>query len=504
MATATAEISPAADLQEQAGNEFTWEFHERQTAALDALEEPGVLEVLYGGAKGGGKSVLGCRWVYLYADWIREFFNIKPSGYPVPVGFMGRKQSVDFNNTTLETWKRFIPPNLYTINKQDKEIIIKGAVKIDFGGLDRTETIQKFNSAEYAFFFLDQAEECSQDDIAVLRGTRRLKIGDRAIPPKGLLTANPRNNWLKPEFIQSNDPQKRFIPALPADNPYLAESYIDILKDAFKHRPALLEAYLYGSWDAQEDDDVIIRDVWIRNCQTLHFHTDSTRCLIAYDAARFGDDETVIYYMENTRIERARIYGQKDLMYTANYIHDLATEASSAHDGIRPDIVGDVNGMPGVFDRLKELEKPFDNRLIPFDSAATGSTVDVKKNRGVIDLHDPLRFGNLRAAAWWRAGEMFAAGEVEFTSTDDELIRQLNAVHFYFRSGKLYAESKDDLKRPERLGRSTDRADAFIYGLYALPMVRPVEEKQKKKAADPYREKIMLKRRRGKRSPMAV
>jgi len=74
---------------------------------------------------------------------------------------------------------------------------------------------------------------------------------------------------------------------------------------------------------------------------------------------------------------------------------------------------------------------------------------------------------------------------VEFNSEDEELIRQLNGVHFYFRNGKIYVESKEDLKKPDRLGRSPDRADTLINGLYVLPLVIPVEDKMKKKALDP-------------------
>ena len=109
----------------------------------------------------------------------------------------------DFKTTTLDSWFEAIPPNLYKIKGNPAEIIIEDRVKLYTGGLDRSETVQKFNSAQLAFYFLDQAEEISEDDIMVLRAATfwRLMINGVKLPGKGLLTANPRQCWLKKEFI---------------------------------------------------------------------------------------------------------------------------------------------------------------------------------------------------------------------------------------------------------------------------------------------------------------
>lgn len=96
----------------------------KQTIAWDALKHADVKEVLYGGAKGGGKSVFGCLWCFVKALEIVEDCEIAPRQHPIPVGFMGRKRGVDFSNTTLETWKRFIPEYSYEIKGKPAEIII--------------------------------------------------------------------------------------------------------------------------------------------------------------------------------------------------------------------------------------------------------------------------------------------------------------------------------------------------------------------------------------------
>ena len=95
---------------------------------------------------------------------------------------MGRKRGVDFTNTTLETWKRFIPEEAYVIKGKPAEIIIWDRVKILTGGLDNSEIVNKFNSAEYAFYFIDQAEEVDREQIGELRATTRLIINGKKLP----------------------------------------------------------------------------------------------------------------------------------------------------------------------------------------------------------------------------------------------------------------------------------------------------------------------------------
>ena len=131
---------------------FSPEYTEKQTIARRTLARPDVKEVLYGGAKGGGKSVFGCFWCLGKAIEIIKQCNISERKHPIPIGFMGRKRGIDFTNTTLETWKRFIPEHLYEIKGKPAEIVIGNRVKILTGGLDNGDVVNKFNSAEYGFF----------------------------------------------------------------------------------------------------------------------------------------------------------------------------------------------------------------------------------------------------------------------------------------------------------------------------------------------------------------
>lgn len=418
----------------------------RQTMAFDAMARADVKEVLYGGAKGGGKSVFGCLWCFERSLEIIADCDIGPRKHPIPIGFMGRKRGVDFTNTTLETWKRFIPDTLYEIKGKPAEIILFDRVKILTGGLDNTEIVNKFNSAEYAFYFIDQAEEVEREQIGELRATTRLIINGKKIPGKGLFTANPAPSFLKDEFILNPTPDRVFIRALPTDNPYLGPEYIAVLKDSFKHRPELLKAYLEGCWDQLGGYNQVIKDGWVENAGKIKLYPPVVKKLITCDPARFGDDETVIYLLENTQIKESILYGQKNLMHTANVLHVL----SHRHGDCL--IAVDVCGLGGgVVDRLIEMG----DNVLAIDNAAKSS--------------QPEKYYNLRSEIWCTAADAMADGDVQLVTDDPRLKGQLTCPTYEFRDGRILIESKADIKK--RLGNSPDRADAYVNGLYALQFV---------------------------------
>jgi hypothetical protein len=420
----------------------------RQALAWAVLHDPAVSEVLYGGAKGGGKSILGCYWVWLHALEIAREYKLRPSDTPLPVGWMGCKRAVDFQDRTWEKWLRFIPAGEYRVREQAREVIIRETVKVGFGGLDSSEQVERFNSQEFAFFFLDQAEEVEKDDIAALRASLRLVIGTSSVPRKALLTANPAQCWLKDEFITAPRPNQRFIKALPTDNPWLPGDYAQTLREAFGHHPGLLRAYLEGDWSALSATRQMISWERLEAARGLVLRSPLPRKLITCDPAREGDDETVIYALLDTDIIEAEIYGKRDEVYTLN-----ALAAMSRKHGQCP-VVVDGTGFSSGF---PELLGALGVSVIPIISAGAAG--------------DKLKFINVRAEMWDWASRQFASSQVQLSHRDSELDRQLCAVRYDFApGGRWKCELKADVKK--RLGRSPDRADCYVMGLYALAYLR--------------------------------
>lgn len=423
------------------------EYHltKRQDEAWSYLTNDADHAVMYGGAKGGGKSFLGCLWVFQWCERLIELMKIKPSSNPVPIGFMGRKQSVDFDKTTLETFKRIISPQHYQIKELKKEIIIKDTVKIFYGGLDRAETINKFNSAELAFIFIDQAEETRREDIDVLRASLRLTYNGITPPYKELYTANPAQCWLKDDFILAPNDKKVFVQALPSDNPYLPTTYVDTLKDAFKHDPQKVNAYLYGSWDDIGSDDDLVKMSDIKGCFNTQLATWTDHRIISCDVARFGDDKTCIFGFQNSYLKEREIHGKIDLMAIVGRL--LYLEQLMNADVLF--VIDDTGVGGGVTDRLNELNK----KVLAINFAQKPT--------------QPERYKDKRSELFGQAREFIVNRKVNIPETYVNLHGDLCSIKYRIMSdGRLEIEKKDKTK--QRLGHSPDEADAFALGIEGI------------------------------------
>lgn len=95
----------------------------------------------------------------------------------------------------------------------------------------------------------------------------------------------------------------------------------------------------------------------------------------------------------------------------------------------------------------------------------SNAKVDVRDQTGL------LEFYNWRSAAWWLMREMLDPRNAFGTCLppDDpqtHLMSDLTVPHYQRRAnGKIWVESKEVLRRADRLGRSPDDADAVIYAI---------------------------------------
>ena len=195
----------------------------------------------------------------------------------------------------------------------------------------------------------------------------------------------------------------------------------------------------------KEDIDTIIQLAWIENAEKRIEHSPkSIQKFVACDPAD-GGDETVAYYMENTDIIDSLIFTKKNTMITAGMVKVFMTKHQTNI------YAGDSIGIgTGIADRLEEMG----SKVIRVNSAE-------RQKSGVPEI-----YYNRRSQMWIESGEMFSMGEITLTHTDEVLREQLTAVKQTVRNGKILIEPKETIRK--NLGRSPDRADAYILGLYAL------------------------------------
>ena len=399
-------------------------------------------------------SFLLCLWVAGWVRYLIKLLQIDSPKYPVALGFIGRKRAVDFNDTTLETFKRTIPPDIYEIKTQDKEIIIDHTAKIAYGGLDDQENINKFNSAEFAFIAIDQAEETIRDDIAILQATLRMKYNGIKPPYKELYTANPAECWLKEDFINKTRPGSIFIPALPDDNPYLPINYKETLRNAFVYDPALLKAYLDGDWDAFASlENVLFKAKWIEQARLkkTEDEEDAIRIVAADVATKHGDCQTVVMYRLGHTFKEIRAEKQIPSTTTANIIK-----------------------------RYYE-QKEADTIVIDSDGFGEGvSDILTAQRIGVIEFHGGYgakalqagRYRNLRSQFYHIAAKKFENGLYCLNELPQNVYETLKSQLCSIRvrppdaMGRMQIETKEDMMA--RGIKSPDFADALVYSEFAF------------------------------------
>lgn len=416
----------------------------KQNRAFDYLESAESCSVLYGGAKGGGKSMLLCLWVFFWAKHLIELFKIDTISHPLPVGFVGRKRAVDFGDTTFETWKRIIPSDSYVIKEQDKEIIIENKVKIFFGGLDDQNTVNKFNSSEFAFFAIDQAEETGRMDLSVLQGSLRLKHNGIQPPYKQLYTANPAECWLKEDFITNPRPKNYYIPALPSDNPHLPDDYNETLIAAFGFDPVLLAAYKDGDWDALQPRQALITQTALGMLPRAPQDNYFKRKIVACDPS-LGGDECVVYFIEDYEVKDVCYINSNDTQRIGNDVCIFMTKH------LCNDFVVDAIGIgKGVADYVRAAGK------------------NVKEIISSAKAGDEYHFANVRSEMWAYVAKRINERSVVYPS-DEKVRQQLCAVKYRVGAKKFELEPKAETKKA--LGCSPDRGDCYVYGIWGLGQI---------------------------------
>lgn len=468
----------------------------KQREAWEALADYIIRRLLYGGAKGGGKSYFLCAWLFTMVWDIMVQAKLKLSKNPPHVAWFGRKQATDFTGSTLQTWREVIPEEYYELKgateRDPKHILIAGRIAIDYGGLDKQENINKFNSAEYIIIAVDQAEEVTKDDISTVRGSLRmiLKLNGKPVVPhdskgnividpvtgepfdhwpyKELYTANPRQCWLKDDFILSCPDNARFVPALPTDNPHLPGDYLQTLNDAFGHRPELLRAYKEGDWSGMEGAEQIIKNEWLQEAKYRVSYAPQVKRYLVCDTARFGDDECVIHLREDMEILEKVIMPQ---CRSTQISSKLAVMSKQNNDcAIVVEALGADLGA-AVVDELLELGC---KAVISFNPAAASEY----KNE-----QDKPIYGNLRAEAWSKTAKVLSSGILDEEANTfvccknmyQSLQNELCIPTYKFKNTRIMVEKKDEIKK--RLGKSPDHADCYVIGTWAWDLVDFVVDK---------------------------
>lgn len=300
-----------------------------------------VKEILFGGAKGGGKSFLGCTWILSQALLFPETFY-----------FVARAELNDLRKYTLPSFieavqKLGLKREYVSFNGQDNYISLPNKSKIYFISckhLPGDPLFERFGSLQFTSGWLEEAGEIEHIEAYenLKKTVGRWKNLEYNLPGKLLITCNPKKNWLYHEFYtpyrQNNLPiDKAFIIALPTDNIFLAKSYIQTLETGTKRD---IQRLRYGIWDYDDSDNALISFQNINNIFTNSFIQPTNDKFLSCDIA-FSNDNFVVIAWSGFVIDKIYVFGKIDPKELCEKILEIAKETKTPHSNV----VYDADGL---------------------------------------------------------------------------------------------------------------------------------------------------------------
>ena len=240
----------------------------KQAQACEMLANSGPIEVLgYGGAKGGGKSHLSRKWLFL-----------RGMKYAGTKHLLIRESFPELERTHINNFRKEMPPSLYGYTERNHTFTLANGSTIECGYIERPEQVESiYWGAEYDSIVIDEAQNHAKTTMQLLRAC--LRTTNPSIHPKMLMTFNWGSigfawmkkmfwrKWMKgDQFSPEDDPwdnpahwevgedpkQFAFLQAKVHDNPAIIENdpgYIERLRALPEN---MRKAYLEGDPDVFE------------------------------------------------------------------------------------------------------------------------------------------------------------------------------------------------------------------------------------------------------------
>jgi len=418
--------------------------NKKQTAALDFLEDDTTTEVLYGGAAGGGKSILGCYWQLK-----------RRLKYPGTRGLIGRANLKTLKETTLQSFfevcrmQGLKAETHYRYNQQAGTVLFPNGSAIllkDLFLYPSDPNFDELGSLEITDAFIDECNQTVEKAWNVVKSRIRYKLDENELLPKMLGTCNPAKNYVYSRFYKPSvegklPPERKFIQALVTDNPDISKHYRENLLSLDENSKQRL---LYGNWEYDNDPSTLIEYDKIIDCFTNDY-VDRGDKFITCDVARFGSDRSVIGVWDNYRVNLHA------------FLHLSVTRLAAKIEELRH-----IHGIPL-------------SQVIADEDGVGGGVVDILGCKGFVNnskaLNNPLtgiqeNYTNLKSQCYFRLAERINNGGLFIDCNDIEMkaaiIQELEQVKQWKMDsdGKKQVMPKEKVK--ELIGRSPDFSDTLM------------------------------------------
>ena len=414
----------------------------KQENAVYYLKDNETKELLYGGAAGGGKSALGCLWLIESCQ-----------KYPGSRWLMGRAKLKALKETTLNTFFE-LSSNLgitdqFTYNAQANVIYWTNGSEIllkDLFLYPSDPNFDSLGSLEICGAFIDECNQVVYKAWQIVTSRCRYKLNEFNLIPKVLGSCNPAKNWTYKEFYKRDRDNslpntKKFIQALPTDNPHLPKSYLESLLALDKNSKQRL---YFGNWEYDDDPSTLIdidsiSDYWNPN----HLKGEGNMYM-TIDVARKGKDKTVFRVWHG---------------WLVVYRYEIAK-----------------SGLDVVVRKAKELQlkyKVSNSNTIADEDGVGGGVIDFLNCKGFVNGSRALNdenYNNLKSQCGYKIAQKIVNREVgeicdnaEVKSVTSEEMEQVKQKDID-KDGKVALVGKDIVK--QMIGRSPDEWDSIMMRYY--------------------------------------
>lgn len=414
---------------------------EKQENAIYYLKDDVTTEIHYGGAAGGGKSALGCLWLI-------ECCQI----YPGSRWLMGRSKLDTLKATTLKTFfelsSKLGISDQFEYKENKKLIQFKNGSEImlkDLFSYPSDPEFDSLGSLEVTGAFVDECPQVSYKAWQIVKSRIRYKLKEFNLIPKLLGTGNPSKGWTYIHFYKPKKEGKlketrAFIRALPIDNPYLPQSYLDSLLELDKNSK---ERLYYGNYEYDNDPATLISYDNIIDCFSNTHVKQGTKYITA-DIARLGEDATVIGVWNGWRLEQITTVKKALVTEVAAKIKEIAVK----------------NLIPI-------------SRVVVDADGVGGGVKDILSCKGFVNNSKALKNGNyqnLRSQCYFEMAEKVNRSEVYISCEDTEIKEKIIEEMEQVKQKDIDKDGKKSIVPREKfievLGRSPDYATILMMRAY--------------------------------------
>lgn len=426
--------------------------NKKQTIALDRWEDKTTNEIEYGGAAGGGKSILGS--YALLKNALR---------YPKTRWLMGRAKLKTLKETTLQSFFKVAQMQgvrngvhyKYTgANDKDNPnslVFYNGSVILlkDLFYYPSDPNFDELGSLEITGAFVDENNQLCEKAWNIVRSRIRHDVEKNGLIPKMLGSCNPAKNFIYSKFYK---PSKEgtlpddlaFIQAFVTDNPDIDKFYIENLTKLDKISK---ERLLHGNWEYDDDPAIMMQYDKIVDLFT-NTHILGGNKYITCDAARLGKDRSIIRVWQGMTSIKKVVIPKCRIDELANAIRQLQ----------------------------REYGVPNSNTIVDEDGVG-GGVVDILRCKGFVNNSRPLpemrkqpNYSNLRSQCYFKLADavnnnlMYLPNEP--IKDRDIVVEELEQIKQkdIDKDGKIAVISKDEIKKV--IGRSIDEADTIMMRMW--------------------------------------